>query len=138
MPQRQCIFVVEADPAIADPLVGYLRAEGFRPCLFPDGRVAVAAIRNNLLPTAVIVDVAWSGIRGVIVCDAVRDVCSVPILILTRYLEEIEIIQRLDCQVDGYLCKPFGPREVITQLETVIRNAENRPLPRCEAAVAFA
>jgi two-component system response regulator BaeR len=138
MPHRRCIFVIEADPEIADLLVAYLRAEGFRPCLFSDGRVAVAAIRSNDLPTAVIVDIAWSGIRGVIICDAVRDVSAVPILILTRYIEEVEIIQRINCQVDGYLCKPFGPREVMTKLESVIHSAENRSPLRCEVAAAFA
>lgn len=132
MDQHRCVFVVESDPETTGALVAYLRAEGFIPCMFTDGRVAVAAVRNDT-PAAVIVDIGWLGIRGVTICDAVRNESAVPILLLTGCIEEVEMLRRIDCRVDGYVCKPFGPREVIAQLQEVIRRARERTSCTAEA-----
>ena len=125
MNQRRCIFVVENDPTIAVVLADYLRAEGHMPRIFPDGHIVAAAVRDDP-PAAMILDIGLSGMAGVKICDEVRKVSSVPILMLTGCIEEADILRGIDCRVDGYVCKPFGAREVIARLHKIIRHAEGR------------
>jgi len=131
MDQQRCVFVVESDPEMAATLARYLRAERFIPCIFSDGRIAAAAVRNGT-PAAVILDIGLSGIRGVTICDAVRQFSSVPILRLTECIEEVDILRGIDCGFDAYVCKPFSAREVIARLRAIILAATVRTHRRSE------
>lgn len=75
---------------------------------------------SNGKPAAVLLDIGLSRIRGVTICEAVRHVSSMPILIMTGCNEEVDILRDIDCGFDAYACEPSSAREVIARLRAII------------------
>ena len=126
---QRAILVVEDDPKIAQILLDYLQAEGYRPITVADGYSALRSVESNV-PAAIILDVMLPGLDGIEVCRAVRSRSDVPIMMLTARVDEIDRLLGLDIGADDYVCKPFSPREVMARLRALIRRAEGRAGPR--------
>ena len=69
---------------------------------------------------AVLLNIGLSRIRGVTICEAVRHMSSMPILIMTGCNEEVDILRDIDCGFDACACEPFSAREVIARLRAII------------------
>jgi len=117
------ILVVEDEVAIADVLIEYLRHAGFAPQHIADGRLALDAIRARP-PNLVILDIMLPGMDGIAVCREVRKFSTVPIIMVTARVEEIDRLLGLEVGADDYVCKPFSPREVIARVMTALRRTE--------------
>lgn len=118
------ILLVEDEHAIADVLAGYLTHAGFAPEHIVDGGVALEAIRRNP-PSLVILDLMLPGMDGIAVCQEIRKTSSIPIIMVTARVEEIDRLLGLECGADDYICKPFSPREVVARVNTVLRRVGN-------------
>jgi two-component system response regulator BaeR len=66
------------------------------------------------------------GLDGIGVCKAVRAFSDVPILMLTARIDEVDRLLGLDTGADDYVCKPFGPREVVARIRALVRRAQGR------------
>jgi two-component system response regulator BaeR len=65
---------------------------------------------------AVILDLMLPGLDGVEVCRTVRRHSSVPILMLSARVEEVDRLLGLDTGADDYVTKPFSAREVAARI----------------------
>lgn len=119
------VLVVEDDAKIAQLLLDYLRSEGFDASSVADGQVALRQI-EAVPPAVVILDLMLPGLDGISVCKAVRRFSEVPILMLTARIEEVDRLLGLDSGADDYVCKPFGPREVVARVRALLRRSEGR------------
>lgn len=119
---ERTIMVVEDEIAIADVLVEYLRLAGYAPRHVTDGRAALAEILRHP-PDLVLLDVMLPGMDGMAVCRAVRRVSTVPIIMVTARVEEIDRLLGLEVGADDYICKPFSPREVVARITSALRRA---------------
>jgi len=117
-PQR--VLVVEDEEKIAQVLVDYLRSSGFAPTWLADGH-AVAPFVRSTAPDIVLLDLMLPGIDGVVICRDLRTFSTVPIIMITARVEEIDRLLGLDAGADDYVCKPFSPREVIARVTAVLR-----------------
>ena len=118
------IVVVEDDPNIADLLDLYLRKEGYRVFLCPDGESGLEAIRDRG-PRIVILDVGLPGIDGIEVCRRLRAAESdVGIIMLTARDGEIDRVLGLEMGADDYVTKPFSPREMVARVKAILRRSE--------------
>ena len=124
-PQRgkQLILIVEDDAKIADMLANYLHMHGFATELCGDGHDAVARVRQQA-PALVVLDLILPGLDGLAVCTAVRRVSTVPIIMVTARVDEIDRLLGLDTGADDYVCKPFSPREVVARIKALLRRSE--------------
>lgn len=119
------IVVVEDDPNIADLVDLYLRRDGFRVLLEPDGD-KVLEIVSRERPRMVILDVGLPGARdGFDVCRELRGMSTVPVLFVTARDDEIDRILGLELGADDYLTKPFSPRELVARVRAVLRRTDN-------------
>jgi len=119
------VLVVEDDRKISDLLLNYLRVDGYEATAVYDGREAVQQISQRA-PDAVILDWMLPGLDGIGVCKAVRAFSDVPILMLTARVDELDRLLGLDTGADDYVCKPFGPREVLARVRALLRRASGR------------
>lgn len=119
-PQR--ILVVEDDAKIADMLTNYLHMAGYATDICGNGLQAVASIRSHV-PALVLLDLMLPGLDGLAVCQAVRQFSSVPIIMVTARVDEIDRLLGLDTGADDYICKPFSPREVVARIKALLRRA---------------
>jgi DNA-binding response OmpR family regulator len=124
------VVVVEDDPNIADLVDLYLRREGYRVLLAPDGEKGLEAFAQED-PWIVILDVGLPGARdGFEVCRQIRARSSVPVLFLTARDDEVDRILGLELGADDYLVKPFSPRELVARVRAILRRTREAPPPQ--------
>jgi two-component system, OmpR family, response regulator BaeR len=121
------VLVVEDDVKIAQLLVDYLRNEGFDASCVADGRLALKQV-EAAVPALIILDLMLPGLDGIGVCRAVRKFSDVPILMITARVDEVDRLLGLDTGADDYVCKPFGPREVMARVRALVRRADGRTI----------
>lgn len=119
------VLVIEDDVKIARLLIDYLRNEGYEARSVADGRDGLRQIEQSS-PDLVILDLMLPGLDGIGVCKAVRHFSDVPILMLTARVDEVDRLLGLDTGADDYVCKPFGPREVMARVRALLRRANGR------------
>ena len=122
-PGKQLILIVEDDAKIADMLANYLHMHGFATELCGDGQDAVTRIRQQA-PALVVLDLMLPGLDGLAVCTEVRTFSTVPIIMVTARVDEIDRLLGLDTGADDYVCKPFSPREVVARIKALLRRSE--------------
>ena len=72
----------------------------------------------------VILDVMMPGIDGWQVCESLRDLSGVPIIMLTVLGSDGEVVRGLDAGADDYVVKPFSPKVLLARAQAVLRRAD--------------
>ena len=116
------ILIVEDEAELASVIADYARAADYVPALCGDGLAALAAIRHAP-PSLVVLDLMLPGLDGLSLCRAVRAFSSVPIVMVTARVEEVDRLLGLETGADDYLCKPFSPRELMARIKAILRRA---------------
>ncbi|MFZ6814967.1 response regulator [Undibacterium sp. Rencai35W] len=116
------ILIVEDDYKIASVLQDYLHASAYLTEHVANGLDAVSAMRQGGF-SLLLLDLMLPGLDGVQVCQAVRQFSSIPIIMLTARVEEIDKLIGLDAGADDYVCKPFSPREVVARVNAQLRRS---------------
>ncbi|HEY3698789.1 MAG TPA: response regulator [Spongiibacteraceae bacterium] len=120
MATANTILIIEDEPKLASLLADYLRQAEFDPHCINDGNSAIDAIKI-LQPAAILLDLMLPGRDGISLCREIRTFLSVPILIVTARVEEVDRLLGLELGADDYICKPFSPREVVSRVKAVLR-----------------
>ncbi len=114
------ILIVEDEPKLATLLADYLKASGFKPFCLGNGTEVLPWVREYK-PDLILLDLMLPGRDGIEICKDIRTFSSVPIIMVTARIEEIDRILGLELGADDYICKPFSPREVIARVKAVLR-----------------
>jgi two-component system response regulator BaeR len=126
------VMIVEDEPELAALVADYARAAGYEPIVFGDGARALAAVRHQP-PDILVLDLMLPGLDGLAVCRAVRTFSTLPIIMVTAKVEEIDRLLGLETGADDYLCKPFSPRELVARIKAQLRRAgyaaDGAPVP---------
>ncbi len=120
MPQ---ILVVDDEPVFRDTLAFNLRRDGFDVTTAADGLSAVEAFQKTE-PDLILLDLMLPGISGIEVCKRVREVSSVPIIMVTAKDDEIDKVVGLEVGADDYLTKPYSYRELLARIRAVLRRSQ--------------
>ncbi len=121
---NQHILIVEDEAKIASLLQDYLIQSGFETTVIHDGAEVEPWLDENT-PTLILLDLMLPGKTGVDICKDVRKDSSLPIIMITAKVEEIDRLLGLELGADDYICKPFSPREVIARVKAVLRRSES-------------
>lgn len=132
----QTIIIVEDEDKIAKILVDYLAKEGFKTKVVSDGTNAVETIKASE-PAFVILDLMLPGKDGLTICKEVRQFSTVPILMLTARVDEIDRLLGLEIGADDYVCKPFLPREVVARVRAILRRIQQRAGPATDDRIEY-
>lgn len=119
------ILVVEDDPSISGPLHDGLVREGFEVDLVSTGTDALSASPADL----VLLDLGLPDLEGSVVCERLRAVTNVPIIVVSARGDEIDRVVLLEMGADDYVVKPFGLRELVARIRAVARRANSTNLP---------
>src|SRR5205823_9342739 len=120
-PASARVVVVEDDPLQAESLAFILRQEGYVVDVVATGAEALAIVRTQPPPDAVLLDVALPDLSGVEVARRLRAGSNVPIIMLTARRSESDKITGLDAGADDYVTKPFSPGELLARIRAQIR-----------------
>jgi DNA-binding response OmpR family regulator len=120
MPQEKHILVVDDEPSIQDFVKRNLELRSFKVSLANNGLEALALFDQANF-ALVILDIMLPRMDGLEVCRRIRQISTVPIIILTALGEEADKIAALDQGADDYLTKPFGVGELLARVRAVLR-----------------
>lgn len=122
-------LIVDDDRTLADLLAFTLRREGFEPHLAFDAPGAIRVFQQ-VQADIVLLDVNLPGGEGMKdgfdICRMIREVSSVPIILLTVRDDEADIIKGLELGADDYVLKPFSPSQLIARVHSVIRRSTTK------------
>jgi two-component system response regulator BaeR len=119
----EIILIVEDEEKIALVLADYLHQAGFETHCLVDGMEVVHWIRDHQ-PRLILLDLMLPGRSGLDICKEVRSFSTIPIIMTTAKVEEIDRLLGLELGADDYICKPFSPREVVARVKTVLRRTD--------------
>ncbi len=123
---QQHILIVEDEEKIATLLRDYLEKSGFRASMLDRGDTVVSFVKEKS-PHLILLDIMLPGLDGMEVCREIRKFSSVPIIMITAKVEEIDRLLGLELGADDYICKPFSPREVVARVKAVLRRMSPAP-----------
>lgn len=116
------ILIVDDEPRIRDVVRMNLEQERYRVLEASDGLEALDELRKHL-PDLVILDVMMPNMDGFETLRAIREVSTVPVMMLTVRQSEQDKIRGLDLGADDYLAKPFSPPELLSRIRALLRRS---------------
>ena len=116
------MLVVEDAPEVRELVRVLLERAGLQIAEAPDGRTAIRLLFDRR-PDAVVLDVGLPELDGWTVLERIREVSSVPVLMLTAEDTEFDKVRALRAGADDYVTKPFGRAELVARVEALLRRA---------------
>jgi two-component system response regulator BaeR len=126
MPQH--ILIVEDEVKLATLLQDYLVQSGFEVSVIHDGSEVEPWLGANQ-PNLILLDLMLPGKSGMEICKEIRKTSSLPVIMITAKVDEIDRLLGLELGADDYICKPFSPREVVARVRAVLRRSESIDKP---------
>jgi two-component system KDP operon response regulator KdpE len=123
------ILIVDDEPRIRDFVRMNLELEHYHVEEAGNGLEALERVRN-LLPDLVILDVSMPEMDGFEALRHIREVSTVPVIMLTVRQGEADRIRGLDLGADDYLAKPFSPPELLSRIRALLRRSLMAPPAR--------
>ncbi|MBK9050611.1 MAG: response regulator transcription factor [Chloroflexi bacterium] len=117
------ILVVDDEPRMIRFIRMNLELEGYQVIEARNGLQALEQVRQHL-PDLIIMDVMMPEMDGFESLRLLREISTVPIILLTVKSDEEDRIHGLELGADDYVTKPFSPRELNSRVNAVLRRAE--------------
>ena len=117
------VLIVEDEKKLADILIAYLNKEQFRVTHYESGSGVSDWVKNNQ-PNIILLDLMLPDVNGKDLCKEIRQFSTVPIIMVTAMIDEIDRLIGLELGADDYVCKPFSPKEVVARVKAVLRRSE--------------
>ena len=114
------IFLLEDDNAIGIGLSYSLKNEGYSVTIAKTVEEALEIIRNKTF-TLYILDLTLPDGSGYDVCTQIKKQGDLPVIFLTAYDDEVNVIMGLELGADDYISKPFRVKELLARIKTVLR-----------------
>jgi two-component system KDP operon response regulator KdpE len=116
------VLVVDDEPRMIRFIRMNLELEGHQVIEASNGAEALEQVRQHL-PDLVIMDVMMPKMDGFEALHLLREISTVPVILLTVKSDEEDRIRGLELGADDYITKPFSPRELASRVNAVLRRA---------------
>lgn len=114
------IFVLEDDSAIGMGLSYSLENEGYTVTLAKTVSDALNIIENELF-SLYILDLTLPDGSGYDVCKKIKEKGDLPVIFLTAYDDEVNVVMGFELGADDYISKPFRLKELLVRIKSVLR-----------------
>ena len=114
------IFVLEDDSAISMGLKYSLENEGYEVVQAEWVKEAMELIEKETY-SLYLLDLTLPDGTGYDVCKKIKTIGDLPVIFLTAYDDEINVVMGFDIGADDYISKPFRVRELMVRIKSVLR-----------------
>lgn len=114
------ILVVDDDTEIRNLLVQVLKSYNYEVSSAKDGVELFEIIEQQEIHL-IILDIMLPGEDGLVLCQKLRNITKIPIIMLTAAGSDTDRIVGLELGADDYMAKPFNPRELVARIKAVLR-----------------
>lgn len=118
------IFLLEDDEAIGIGLTYSLENEGYNVTLAKSVKEAEKIIDENKF-SLYILDLILPDGSGYDVCKKIKEKGDLPVIFLTAYDDEVNVIMGFELGADDYISKPFRVKELMLRIKSVMRRYSN-------------
>lgn len=89
------------------------------------GEEALKAIEQDV-PELVLLDIVLPGMDGFEVCQEIRRISDVPVVMVSARDSEVDKVRGLEMGADDYITKPFSHLELLARVRAVLRRYQNQ------------
>lgn len=114
------IFVLEDDSAIGMGLSYSLENEGYTVTLAKTVSDALNIIEKETF-SLYILDLTLPDGSGYDVCKKIKEKGDLPVIFLTAYDDEVNVVMGFELGADDYISKPFRLKELFVRIKSVLR-----------------
>ena len=118
------IFIVEDEHRIARFLQIEFEHEGYDTAIEENGLRAFERIAQEDYDL-VLLDIMLPDMDGMTICRKVREISSIPIIMLTARDDVEDKVHGLDLGADDYITKPFAIQELLARVRNALRKYKN-------------
>jgi two-component system alkaline phosphatase synthesis response regulator PhoP len=120
------ILIIDDEAVLVETITYNLELAGYRVMSAADG-VSGLEMARSMTPDLIILDLMLPEVDGLEVCRQLRSeqgTAATPIMMLTAKGDEIDKVVGLEVGADDYVTKPFGRRERLARLRSLLRRTD--------------
>ena len=114
------ILVCDDEKDIVSALRIYLAADGYEVVEAYNGKEAVELVRSMEIHL-ILMDIMMPVMDGITAMVKIRELCNVPVVLLTAKGEDTDKVLGLTVGADDYITKPFNPVELQARVKSQLR-----------------
>lgn len=124
---NELIYIADDEANIRDVVKTFLESEGYRVRAFEDGDRLLAAFKEEPCDL-VILDIMMPGSSGFEICKEIRELSTVPLIMLTARDSDLDYATGINLGSDDYFTKPFSAISLVMRVKAIFRRiAYERP-----------
>jgi len=116
------IYVVDDEENILEIIEYNLSRSGYNVKGFKNG-ISFLRYFSKKKPDLVVLDLMLPDSDGYDICKQIREESDIPVIILSAKSEEFDKVLGLELGADDYIVKPFGVRELIARVKSVLKRS---------------
>ena len=110
------LLIVDDEELIRDLIKEYAEDEGYSCDLACDGSEALEKVEENKYDL-IIMDVMMPNMDGYTAMKGIREICDIPVIMLSARVDEVDKLKGFDLGIDDYVTKPFSPKELMARIK---------------------
>ncbi|MGN1420068.1 MAG: response regulator transcription factor [Eubacterium sp.] len=114
------IFILEDDKAIGIGITYSLENEGYTVTLAKTVEEAYEIISEKVF-SLYILDLTLPDGSGYDVCKKIKEQGDLPVIFLTAFDDEVNVVMGFELGADDYISKPFRVKELLVRIKSVLR-----------------
>lgn len=118
------IFLLEDDDAISMGLSYSLENEGYTVTVAKSVSQALEIINKKNF-SMYLLDLTLPDGSGYSVCKRIKEIGDFPVIFLTAYDDEVNVVMGFELGADDYITKPFRLKELLVRIKSVFRRYNN-------------
>ena len=126
------VLVVEDTEEIRELVRTVLERAGMHVRAVATGAECLAEVRRRT-PDLIVLDLGLPDTDGTELCRQIRAETACYVLMLTARAEEVDLLIGLAVGADGYMAKPFSPRELAARVQAMLRFPRTAAAPQAPA-----
>lgn len=123
--ERIKILVVDDESRMRKLIKDFLEREGYQILEAADGIEALDIFYEYKEIGLIILDVMMPKLDGWGVCQEIRRISQVPIMMLTARSEERDELKGFELGVDEYVTKPFSPKILVARVAAILKRTNS-------------
>lgn len=121
---KKNILVVEDEIRIRFLIRDYFLKENFNVLEAENGKEALEIFKSNKVDI-LILDIMMPEMDGLTLLNKIREVSTVPAILLTAKSEEEDKLQGYEIGADDYMTKPFSPKVLVAKVKALLKRSRD-------------
>lgn len=120
---KKIIYIAEDDENIRYLIRSFLEDAGYAVQDFETGDLLYRAFQEEECDLAIL-DIMMPGTDGLTICERLREISKVPIIVLTARDSELDYVEGITRGGDDYLTKPLRPTVLMMRVKALLRRVD--------------